>query len=274
MSKPHLHLLCLATTVMIVVPLACDSLQPSGDWREACVPADPDVSSDDGPALEDRVDDLGSSTQTGQTGDLLLAWGIVYNPDGSPCSTATVTLDWLRDGQTRYLAANSDENGAYAIYGPSAPSGTCPVWAATTDGYLGAAWVPSTWRPTKPKGIELQLRGGQTTLHVRNTQCKPIAGAWVDVVASGIDDLSLDVPPNIRRILRRRSDDAGIVRWPSRLGDYDLDFEVTAIGYDVQRRDQYSGNFPERIKVLVVGGDERDQAQCTELVKAELESRN
>jgi len=83
------------------------------------------------------------------------------------------------------------------------------------------------------KPVDIVLRGGETVLHVRTNDCEPIRGALVTVYMSGIDDMSEIVPGNIRKLLTKPTDANGTVRFPSRLGDYDLGFPNSADRPDV-----------------------------------------
>jgi hypothetical protein len=113
------------------------------------------------------------------------------------------------------------------------------------------------------------LRGGQTVLHVRNERCEPVVGASVAVYQSGIDDMSWVVPRNLRVLLTKKTDQEGVVRFPSRLGDYDLGFDVSARGYRPLARGSYSGLFPKRVKLFVLSVDHEVTNACARRFLAE-----
>jgi hypothetical protein len=79
---------------------------------------------------------------------------------------------------------------------------------------------------------------------------------------SGIDDMSWIVPPNIRQLLTKKTDEKGIVRFPSRLGDHDLGFDVRAAGHRPLARDDYSGLQPKVTKLFVLSVDQDATDAC------------
>jgi hypothetical protein len=135
------------------------------------------------------------------------------------------------------------------------------IWAATADGKLGASWIGSQTKASEP--VNIQLRGGETVLHVRNENCEPISGATVSVYMSGIDDMAEIVPPNIRLLLTTTTDKNGIVRFSSRLGDHELGFDVRAPGHRPLARDFYSGLQPKRVKLFVLSVDQDATVACS-----------
>jgi len=195
-------------------------------------------------------------------GPLILARGKVLKPGGHPSPFTLVTLDQsFRQEPNRCVVTKSDAEGNYVVRGEKYNKSINMIWAATADGKLGCSWTGSQPRASKP--VDIQLRGGETVLHVRNEKCEPIADASVTVYMSGIDDLSEIVPRNIRQLLTKTTDKNGIVRFPSRLGDHELGFDVRARGYRPLARDFYSGLQPERLKLFILGVDQDASVACS-----------
>lgn len=200
----------------------------------------------------------------GTLGAAAVASGIVVSADGAPCVGATVTADfvdrkdglWIKPGRCLYVT--SDYAGRYEIRGEGT-KGQSVFWA-TANGQLGASYTPE----------KIQLRGGETIVYVRDEAGQPIKNANVTVYESGVDDMSFSVPPNIRKLLQRTTDEDGVVRYPSRLGDYDLGFEVKTPQGMVFSRGHYNGvgNLPH--KLFVVSEDQAVVDRCRATLAGEL----
>lgn len=200
----------------------------------------------------------------GTLGTTVIASGTVYSSDATPCVGATVTAHFVdrKDGRfikpQRCLVSISDQAGKYEIRGQDT-NGQSVFWAAAR-GQLGTSYTQE----------KIQLRGGETIVHVRDEACEPIQNATVTVHVSGVDDMAFIVPPNIRELLQRTTDEDGIVRYPSRLGDYELGFEVKAPGRKVLTRVHYSGVRRLPHKLFVISEDPAVVDRCKEKLAGEL----
>lgn len=90
----------------------------------------------------------------------------------------------------------------------------------------------------------------------------------VTVYMSGIDDMSEIVPSNIRELLTKPTDPNGTVRFPSRLGDHYLGFDVRASGHRPLTR-HYSGFDQDKIKLFVMEAAPRNE-RCVDLFLEEV----
>ena len=201
----------------------------------------------------------------GSVGTHALASGVVYRPDGTPCPDATVTAELHDrvDGKwasvTRCLHVQTDNEGKYEIRGEE-PNGYSLYWAAAA-GQLGVSYTPES----------IELRDGETIVHVRDESCRPISNATVTVHLSGIDDMSFIVPPNLRDQMIRTTDANGVVRYPSRLGDFDLGFEVKAPEKKILTRSSYSGFSRSPHKLFVISEDRSAVTACCDALADELD---
>lgn len=200
----------------------------------------------------------------GTEGASVLASGTIYTPDGEPCPAATVTLQLTAREENAWVTptlcffTTSDASGKYVIRGEK-KDGFSICWA-TANGQIGVTYELA----------DIKLRGGETVLYVRDEQCQPIANASVTVHLSGIDDMSFIVPPNIRALLKRTTDEDAKIVYPSRLADYDLGFEVKAAGHKILTRSFYTGVMGRSLKLFVLSVDHETTRRCREALGEEL----
>lgn len=214
--------------------------------------------------LAGSVDELGEIID-GAKGTLLMAQGVVWAPDGTPSPRTIVTLkQTFRGKPSRWLVTRTDAEGKYVVRADERSASTNMIWAATADGKLGCSWVTSLADLSKP--IPIELHGGETILHVRNADCQPIAGASVSVYLSAIEDMSETVPPNIRKMLTKKTDKNGTVRFPSQLSGGELGFAVRADGYETMARNRYNGGPNEVGNLFVLGVEQDASKRCAELL--------
>lgn len=186
------------------------------------------------PSDQDRLEGETTTIHSGAQGDLVLSHGSVVTADGIACPRAVVVLDQDVEGRARRcLTVQSDAQGSFTIRGDAASNASNMVWAATQEGGLGM-----TWNSDEP--VTIRLLGGTTRLHVRTSEGSPVENVVVTVYQGSIDDISEVVPSNLRKFVRRITDQDGVVEFPSSFGYYDIGFQIRASGHPVTMRDSYS----------------------------------
>lgn len=193
--------------------------------------------------------------------DPLVAKGIVHLPDGAVCPDANVSAILTGRGkgtQRTCIYTTTDSGGSYRIHGQ--PNVGPSLFWAEANGLLGVSYAPE----------RINLRDGEIVVHVRDASCRAMENVVVAPYLSGIEDMSFLIPANIRKELERITDTRGTVRYPSRLGDYDLGFEVRISEVQVLRRSSYSGLCDCKHKLFVVTDERNDIRNCRQQLSAEL----
>ncbi|MEZ6088372.1 MAG: hypothetical protein R3C05_10170 [Pirellulaceae bacterium] len=197
----------------------------------------------------------------GDSGTLQIASGRVSYPDGKGCADALVTIEQHgipRNGRSivRWLHTTTNDNGTYGVFS-DVTSKTLIAWAAHPDGYLGLAYVD--------RGVaDIQFEPGSTSVYVRDENCQPVSEADVIVHECGIEDLTHRVPPNIQKLLTRRTDRDGIAKFrgistTGGLGDQAFEVRHNGMAYV---RDTYSGSSGQRLFVLTDAYDSSVDKRC------------
>lgn len=211
---------------------------------------------------QDRLEGEKTIVLAGGEGKMLLSQGTVLSAEGAACPNALVTLEQNSEGAARRcLFARSDSHGNYVIRGDTRVTGSNMVWAVSEGGQLGVSW-------NSEEPVTIRLRGGSTVLYVRTKDCTPIENATVTVYQSSIDDISNVVPPNIRRHLRRETDQNGFVEFPSTFGDGDLGFHVRASGERAMMRDGYSSL---DTNLFVMDRARESSVNCADAIRQKVE---
>lgn len=226
----NLNVLRFALGLATIALFGCTSETPVGPQLHR------DATESEFPSGLDRLPGEPTIVLSGDEGEMVLSQGSVLTAEGAVYPHALVALDQDSDGAARRcLFTRSDAQGNYVIRGTTLTKieFSNMVWAATNEGQLGM-----TWNSVSP--VTIRLQGGSTDLYVRSSDGAPTENAVVTVYQGSIDDISEVVPPNLRRYVRRTTDQNGLARFPSTLGYYDIGFKVRVSGNPDMMRDGYS----------------------------------
>lgn len=193
-----------------------------------------DATQSEFPSGPDRLPGEPTIVLSGNEGEQVLSQGRVLTADGAVYPHALIALDQDSNGAARRcLFTRGDAQGNYVIRGTARTKASNMVWAATKEGQLGMSW-------NSDNPVTIQLQSGSTVLYVRASDGAPIENAVVTAYQGSIDDISEVVPPNLRKHLRRTTDQNGMAEFPSMLGYYDIGFQVRVSGNPGMMRNGYS----------------------------------
>jgi hypothetical protein len=161
------------------------------------------------------------------------------------------------------------------------------LWAVAAGGRVGNVWVSDSAMAALPQALRenmapasnvdcgftvVSLRDGTTTLHVRDNECRPVVDARVTVIAGSIDDIAIDAPPPVQRLLTVHTNHNGVAFFCGMLGDTSLGFEVKAPGCEPRQDRSFSSLSNDTPKVFVINGDSAKRLECQEVIRKEVDA--